>query len=381
MLFLLHAIPPKLLHSIVRGTVAYDCARTRIHDHADEYPKTGPGIYVIGISINRDTHDAAAGSFLSAGEISKLSRCLWRYIEAYNIRKRLSPAVWNQDPKMRAAIDMAAEIDRQFRRVNKQGTPGRTLFIDSDSTAENVEALIKSLERRKPPVNSPDALRQAQHQSPLYVGCSDNLEVRLADYSLDRDLSRINKLLALTLSVIKYMGLQPKLTRKVVLRTWEPRQLPEAEKLVIALARSYCHMDGFNVADGGGKTPKDSYRTLAVGEEEVMRIGYFRKNMRKSLEEMDNRVAFLQNSKDIIESAERMQRKLKSMDAMSNDRKESRANLGLTHERMQRRITELEGELGEIESHNLLLEKILHLAKSVREQVLEEEEDDDDGVD
>lgn len=353
MIHILHAIPRVLLRSIICGTVAYDAHKGRV-----EYSRGGPGIYVIGIYINRDTSKTPAGSFLTWREMAVLIRHLENYIEAYEIIK--SKRVRSQDD--RGKVRVASNIDKAYQKSLPYGATEKTLFIDSDVQAENVRALVRGLKERKPATTQDRDT--AQHQSPLYVGCSDNVEARLASYNLQKGVSGINKLLALTVSVIKFMGLIPMLIRRVALRTWEPKQLAPAEKLVIALARSSCHMDRFNVAEGGGKVSADRLAVLERGKEEVMREGHYRRNLKASLEDMTERIAFVENQTEIRDSIPEMQRIIKNMEK-DEDQRSRLLNLDVAHaERVQQ---ELDEELDRITKRNELLERMLKLSTLVRD--------------
>ncbi|KAJ3952325.1 hypothetical protein N0V92_011231 [Colletotrichum tropicale] len=361
MIHLLHAIPRDLLRSIICGTLAYDSTNARV----EEYSKNGPGIYVIGICINRNTvnrtiPNAPAGSFLKWDEIAVLITHLEGYIEAYEIYQ--SKRLRSQDD--RELVRIAIAIDRTYKRSLNLSGHERTLYIENDGQAENVKALIRGFKERMPASTATRDRETAQHQSPLYVGCSDHVDSRLTRYNLSTDLSGINKLLALTVSVINFMGLSPKLVRKVALRTWEPDQLAAAEKLVIALARSSCHMDRFNVAEGGGKQSTNDLAVLERGKEEVMQEGHYCKSMKASLEDMNERVAFLENRAEINHSIPALQDMIKVMNLKRDQRT---AIIGLnTLARMERTVVELQQERERIDRHNALLTRMLELIHLVR---------------
>ncbi|KAG8405468.1 hypothetical protein J3458_022122 [Metarhizium acridum] len=63
-------------------------------------------------------------------------------------------------------------------------------------------------------------------------------------------LSKVNKLLCLTLDTLKAMRLPSKLVVRPIIRIWEGHQLPHAERLV---AESLVAQNGFNATEAGGK--------------------------------------------------------------------------------------------------------------------------------
>ncbi|KXH35798.1 hypothetical protein CSIM01_00512 [Colletotrichum simmondsii] len=134
---------------------------------------------------------------------------------------------------------------------------------------------------------------------------SFQLMVRLVQYSLTARFMNINKLLNLSLSVLRHHSLEPVLTRRVVHNTWLPRQLPVAERLVIALSRSYVWHDVFNIAEGGEITDdmnkKKKSRTGKRGGVAdtpkvsiMVRLSYMRNNIEKSREDIEERSFLLQ---------------------------------------------------------------------------------------
>ncbi|KAJ0301739.1 hypothetical protein COL516b_007716 [Colletotrichum fioriniae] len=234
----LHIIPRDLLRSIIKGTVAMDFGPNRPHDYDED--STAAGIYVIAVSI-----DGGDGRFLNWSELGELIMILQNYADVYTLHKRGTPKNMAELVK----ISVAKEIDLA---VNGQWTDTKTRFICNDTQHQHVLAFIENLQRRRAPM-FPGVVEAAVHQEqcPLYVGCSTKLNGRLPKYSLSTNLDGINNLLGLLISALRHMDSEPAITRRVVMKTWKRSQLPVAERLVSALARSYVWQDGLNIAEGG----------------------------------------------------------------------------------------------------------------------------------
>ncbi|KAJ3518718.1 hypothetical protein NM208_g14411 [Fusarium decemcellulare] len=124
--------------------------------------------------------------------------------------------------------------------------PG-TQFITRTGDEGVISELIQSLRRR---ITGLDITKQVRHiQSPLYVGCSNDLRERVLSSS--RQLRTRNRPLCLTVSVLKALNLEVEVVVRVVVRTWEPVQLSLAERLVATLAGSLLCWSGFNTTQAG----------------------------------------------------------------------------------------------------------------------------------
>ncbi|KAI8260206.1 hypothetical protein K4K58_002110 [Colletotrichum sp. SAR11_239] len=288
---LLHAVPRKLLTAIVRGTVAYDCENKAIRGY--EKKKDGApdaGIYVIGIYLKNRNY-----KFLTYDEITTITRELESYIDAYRICKNGGPKNTGEEAKVQAAVDIDGAYDKSI--VTDIQSVTRLRFIDSSGGVEKMRCLVAGLRRRRRPLQHVADGQIHQHQSPLYVGCSTKLQQRLKDYSTTNRMDSINKPLALLMCALKKAGLEPEFTQRVVLKTWQPAQLPTAERLVIAMARSYLWQDGFNVAEGGGKS--GNAHTTNAQVEVMTRMPYMSENVTRTLQDIGDRARFLESFKTI----------------------------------------------------------------------------------
>ncbi|KAG7047474.1 hypothetical protein JMJ77_0010826 [Colletotrichum scovillei] len=277
----LHIIPRDLLRSIIKGTVAMDFGPNRPHDYDEDSSEAG--IYVIAVSV-----DGRDGKFLNWSELGELTTALQTYADAYTIHKRGAPRGITESVK----TSIAKEIDLA---VNGQWTAAKTRFICNDTQHQHVMAFIENLQRRRTPM-FPGVAEAAIHQEqcPLYIGCSSKLNETLPKYSLSTNLGGINNLLALLISALRHMGLEPAITRRVVMITWKRTQLPVAERLVIALARSYVLQDGCNIAEGGAN--RSGYKYSLDAETSVsVHSTAMEENLTASQRDIRDRKECLQN--------------------------------------------------------------------------------------
>ncbi|KAK1498002.1 hypothetical protein CTAM01_07639 [Colletotrichum tamarilloi] len=242
-LMLLHAIPRKLLRSLIQGTLAFDTVNSR---DASCYPAKGQGIYAIDVYIEN-----RGGKFLGYDEITRVITELKDYIKAYRIN-------------LRTLHGQKAEIAE--RMLFKKAYA----FYDAFGTsATNKTRLIS---------NSADFVHQIQGMQ--YVGCSGDLGTRVPVYAANNalggkrtlDPTSINTPLILLLSAIKASGLVPKTVSR----------------------------DGLNVAEGGGQRGKDGTSTMRHMEFEVLCVRpYFSRNIQLSLADLEQRRVFLDSLKAI----------------------------------------------------------------------------------
>ncbi|KAK1727449.1 hypothetical protein CaCOL14_008726 [Colletotrichum acutatum] len=290
-LMLLHAIPRKLLRSLIQGTLAFDAVHSR---DASCYPEKGQGIYAIDVYIEN-----RGGKFLSHDEITSVIAELKGYIKAYRINSRTLQG-HQRDIGDRMLVKKAYAFDDAF------GTSAsdKTRLITNAADVFLANNLVKALQRRQRVVTDSRHFRVHQIQGMPYVGCSGDLETRVPGYRTNNalggkrtlDPASINTPLILLLSAIKVIGLVPKTVSRVILKTWEPGLLPMAERLVISLAHSNYAQDGLNVAEGGGQRGKDKASTMRQVESEVLCVRpFFNTNMQLSLADLEQRRVFLDN--------------------------------------------------------------------------------------
>ncbi|KAH0441647.1 hypothetical protein CcaCcLH18_01907 [Colletotrichum camelliae] len=292
---LLHVMPRRLLASIVRGTVAYDCENKGIRGYDQKTDGSlDAGIYVIGIYLKNRDH-----KFLTYDEITTIIGEIEGYIDAYRICKSGSPKNTGEEAKVQAAVDVDGAFDKSV--VADVRSVRSLRFIKSDGGVEKMKCLVAGLRRRQRPLQDVADASIAQHQSPLYVECSTKLQQRLKNYSTTNRMDSINKPLALLMCALKKAGLEPEFTQRVVLKTWQPAQLPTAERLVIAMARSYLWQDGFNVAEGGGKS--GNAHTTDAQVDVMTRMSFMSENVERTLQDIGDRARYLENF-DAIRGAE-----------------------------------------------------------------------------
>ncbi|RYC85973.1 hypothetical protein BFJ63_vAg11153 [Fusarium oxysporum f. sp. narcissi] len=310
---LLHSMSPKVIKSIIQGTVAYDShprqneGRSLLDSNFPcfETPAKGsgppiPGVYVV--ALYRKVK-GQRGEFLNIEEMRKLIEDIEEYIKGYQVHAKLRADIRAGNSKSesylstddRAAVDHVRGVD--YYANYKTPTMSNTttpIFITDDGEIPEIEALVRTYKAMcRPDLDPTDQVRIKQ--SPLYVGCSNNLAERTHRYT-QTSLKGINKPLGLTISILRRHNLDVELAIKVVLRTWKSDQLPMAEQLIMTLAGSLVYQRGFNATEGGGT----GYKTVTSGEslktniEYVMsRVGFIRDNFGNTVNELESRKRFL----------------------------------------------------------------------------------------
>ncbi|KAK2045611.1 hypothetical protein LZ31DRAFT_593892 [Colletotrichum somersetense] len=228
---LLHVAPRRLLVSMIQGTVAYDCTQDPSEDYSTQTDH--PGVYVIAI----------VATFVD------------EYIEASEILERGGSLTVEEEEK----VDLANRV------VTAYGVPpveNKARFVEGGSSVRNLREISDGLRRCMiQPYSGEEDARRHQTQAPQYVGCSTKLSRRLKDYDVATGLE----------------------------------SQPVAERLFIALARSYLWQDGFNIAEGGESHAITSHRLQDArhsvwAEEDILRT-----NLDLTLVDVKERKEFLGN--------------------------------------------------------------------------------------
>ncbi|KAK1477174.1 hypothetical protein CCUS01_04992 [Colletotrichum cuscutae] len=286
-LMLLHAIPRKLLRSLIQGTLAFDTVNSR---DAICYPAKGQGIYAIDVYIEN------RGGTRVITELKD-------YIKAYRINLRTL-----HGQQAETAERMLFKKAYAFYDAFGTSATDKTRLISNSADLFVANNLVKVLQRRQRAATDPRQFCVHQIQGIQYVGCSGDLGTRVPVYAANNalggkrtlDPTSINTPLILLLLAIKASGLVPKTVSRVILKAWEPGLLPIAERLVISLARSNYLQDGLNVAEGGGQRSKDGASTMRHMESEVLCVRpYFNPNIQLSVADLEQRRVFLDNLKAI----------------------------------------------------------------------------------
>ncbi|WQF76251.1 hypothetical protein CDEST_01265 [Colletotrichum destructivum] len=278
----LQVAPRKLLVSMIRGTVAYDCAQDPSEEYGSQTDE--PGVYVIAVGIH-----GRGGKFLNWDELGFVATVIDEYADAFEIRERRGVLTLDEEEK----LQQADRIDAAYGLA-----PGKAgmRFIESASIVGKARELANGIRRRIiQPYPGPAAGEVHQTQSPQYIGCSTKLSGRLKDYDVATGLKLVNRPLALLVHVLKSLGHEPFLTRRVVVKVYRASQLQVAERLFIALARSYLWQDGLNVAEGGSRAGINGPRLADSKDSVWVRSSIMRTNLDLSMEDVAERQEYLHN--------------------------------------------------------------------------------------
>ncbi|KAK4195495.1 hypothetical protein QBC40DRAFT_301115 [Triangularia verruculosa] len=262
-----HSIPEDVLMSLIKGTVTYD-----IHNNSiTPYNPDGPGVYALGLKIQERN-----GRFLNADEYKILLDNLQRYIK---IARRMLNAI----PLLQPELDFVDSVQSQIGEWDKQ----ECRFINSGSNLANAELLLESLRKRYNALKAKDPSGQIYStQSPLYVGCSKLISNRWVEYNRTDTKGayyNANKLMTLTMSLLRHQNVLVELGKATIVRTWQADQMKDAELLVAALANAYSVQDGFNAVETG-QTKHDGLMDDPYNVSEHRRYVYSQPYMERNLE-------------------------------------------------------------------------------------------------
>ncbi|RKL47061.1 hypothetical protein BFJ72_g2798 [Fusarium proliferatum] len=288
---LLHSMSVEVVRSIVKNTFAFDVTNGNIEPFrlpSALLDERTPGVYVVGIKTK-----GHGGQFLNMNELEVLIRDMKLYVEGYEAYARHNGwASANMTTAERRAISMVNAIESHCgsQRVQNDGP----MFIEKAEEVPRIRALIKTFEGMCDRSLDPTG-RVNISQSPLYVGCSKDLNKRMAVYN-NRNVKNINKPLALTVCILRKQNRGPELVSGCVLRILREQQLPMAEQLVCTIAGSLVYQHGFNAVEAGG-TGYQSLPTAAGLKENIKYIvcgtRVLINNLKESLDEVDLRKRFL----------------------------------------------------------------------------------------
>jgi hypothetical protein len=149
----------------------------------------------------------------------------------------------------------AAKIESRVRQKMK---PEAELLGDAMSGQRKLdyigaELFCERLELRMPVDRDPGG-NKPQAQSPAQVGCARSIMQRVSHHEPLDDMTGSSKALALTLSCMRAMGLEPQMIFLPIIKVWKAEQLEIAEIAITMLAGSLIAEGGHNAKQAGGQT-------------------------------------------------------------------------------------------------------------------------------
>ncbi|KAI0480033.1 hypothetical protein GGR56DRAFT_671187 [Xylariaceae sp. FL0804] len=258
---LFHTMSLSLLRSLLMQTLGvhlYSVDATRKNWDSSIYDDDGAGSYAAFIYV-RDR----SGAFLNSLEIEELIESLRRYargIDAYHANE--SAYGFSQASSQDLAdIDFCQVIDDKLRKVNhfNPEKPEREmprfgprhshgLAVDKDGST-NVRNLIAMFQDRCAP--DPESEAIVQIQSPILVGNAGWMRSRILSHFADGTMNKSAKVLGLTVSCLRTMGVRAEVQVAPLFRVWREEQVDLAEVLGTLLAGSLLPGRGFNVKQPG----------------------------------------------------------------------------------------------------------------------------------
>ncbi|KAJ6441177.1 allantoate permease [Purpureocillium lavendulum] len=272
-----------MIRSIVLGSVAYDDC----HGTLKAYPAPAPGdthsqgVYVIGLRRKGES-----GKFLTRSEASTFIDGLQTYLLA--ARASALPAAQHTAQDLQA-LDLMRRVDNWH---GKPPSPGVPRWACNSAQVDQIESLIGRLKDRIAQM-SPTDVTERMMQSPLYVGCSSNLVVRLKAYDVARGFKGVNKPLSLSFCLLEELDMPVELVVRVALRTWKSYQLSLAEQAVATMASSMVYQGGFNAMQAGGQEGEVAGEAAAKNLVLLTR-GFVSGNLAGMSQDMERRAEFLE---------------------------------------------------------------------------------------
>ncbi|CAJ0552183.1 Ff.00g061620.m01.CDS01 [Fusarium sp. VM40] len=292
MVVLLLSMSQSAIKSIIGGTVAFDANKSDCWYDQPSSGIKGAGIYVIGLARKN-----SGGKFLNGAELRDLINGLEQYIRGAKVINSSSnvglSAQQLEDKKW------TMKVDGIYRQAGDPTDGSVAQFIKKNGE-KSIQELVTSFKRRVTNLDTTNTVRQIQ--SPLYVGCSIDLNTRVNNYY--RNLRDTNKPLCLTVSVLEALNLKMDIIIKIALRTWKDEQLPLAERLVTTLARSLVHQTGFNATQAGANSTSPTRSVLSLGWRAVNIKGFLTSNSNEMEVEMDKRELFLDKLQELNQKLE-----------------------------------------------------------------------------
>ncbi|KAF5005957.1 hypothetical protein FDECE_7625 [Fusarium decemcellulare] len=246
------------IRAIMAGTVAYDTFNghaawpaTPTKQHNGKY-----GVLVIGLS-----RQGGQGEFLNIKETEALVDGLKRYIKGVRLRKALhtTPGRFHPLVALSESLDWVRTVDDLIGSATANGVVPSSPFIQTESEILSIEQVISMFKKRfNREVDLDDEVHQIQ--SPLYVTCSDQLQLHRHDRPSLASRAQLleHKPLGIVIRVLEALNIPTELSIQVALypisiwacvsraHRYQLEQLFPAEQLISALACSLVDQHGLN---------------------------------------------------------------------------------------------------------------------------------------
>ncbi|KAJ3518896.1 hypothetical protein NM208_g14342 [Fusarium decemcellulare] len=258
MVELLYNMDNGAIRAIMAGTVAYDTfnghaawPKTPTRKHGGKY-----GVLVIGLS-----RPGGRGEFLNIKETEALVHGLKRYIEGVRLRNTFctAPAYFHPLEALGDRLDWVHTVDTLIGSATANGVVPSSPFIQTESEILSIEQVISMFKKRcNRAVDLDDEVHQIQ--SPLYVTCSDQLQLHMHDRPSPASRAQFleHKPLGIVMGVLEALNIPIELSIQVALypisiwacisraHRYQLEQLFPAEQLISALACSLVDQHGLN---------------------------------------------------------------------------------------------------------------------------------------
>lgn len=289
---LTHHVSPRLLRSIIQGTVAFDKEQRKLQPSDSYNEDTASGTYVVSVAIR-----GRKGAFLNPNELSDLSELLEKYANAGEEYLK-GDKKW--DP-----LDATNEALRQFvRRVEGRfcevGADKAPKFASTSNEITSLRLLANNMRFRSVEGLKMDPTGQThQIQAPLMVGCTfKSFSERLKAHDPNpkpqpANLSSTTHTWGILICALKDMGLSPKVVKLPALAYYNSEDLHLSERLLSTLGQSYVFQGGLNVIQAGSHKGDP----LPVERVQSLKVAVFKERslLKANLDRTCNRMQFFSN--------------------------------------------------------------------------------------
>ncbi|QSZ37776.1 hypothetical protein DSL72_008875 [Monilinia vaccinii-corymbosi] len=299
MLKLLLTIHERVLVAIIKNTIGHELASTK--DQENDIRKC-----MYPINVQAGTYLI---TFLKRNSNNFLSLSKWRSVTSY-IKSYIHfdgiPLEDDATPERLEEYKHAVEIEKLLCpgytqaeiRANIKSGKISTGFINSDHFIKRLNDWYSHDTAQLVPTTY-------LTQSPCYVGCSNNISLRLAQDQVD-DLENVNSKEVPCVNVftacLKYAGIKFDRIEMVVLKVWDAPQFRKGETLITMLAGSLVCHGGLNAVQAGGQPRAiTDVRTHDVCQEIFIRNNWTEENM--------------DETKDLVKEHERQVQYIEDFDA------------------------------------------------------------------
>ncbi|KAM3438328.1 hypothetical protein MY4824_003350 [Beauveria thailandica] len=346
------AMNPVIIESLLLGTIAHDAQELPMSTWPD---CDGPGVYAVGLAVR-----GRRGKFLRGRELLTVADTIAKYADGWDCLQAPDP----KTPEQQDKIELARRMEDRIMQRTRISIFSTLQFITNPADAARVRLLAERLQLRANAslAVDPDSTT-VMVQSPLYIGFSTDLRNCTADYQLS-NVTRISKLLGLTVTAMAYCQYDADLVVKPVLRVWDNDYILVAERMISAFASSLVALDGFNATEPEGKPSNVGVSVLSAIKQSVFcSEPYHAKNVSDAKTAFQDRLDFKKKVAELAQFQRRIADRALTLKEEFELSRQGRP-VRTARERIAE-LAELERQMAEVEAQVEFTKKQLNLAEGL----------------